>query len=149
MLLESTCLNCDNTFKYNPNHKRGKYCCCQCASDGRKKLYINEWILGKNSGGNGFQLSNHIRHYLLEQTKHKCPQCGWGEVNLHTGKVPLEIDHIDDDPFNHSYNNLQVLCPNCHSLKTKAPSKSKGGRYKNKTHPKYTILPDDPAREGT
>lgn len=137
-MAESICLSCSKFFKYKPSQSNGKYCCCQCAADGKRKHYISEWILGKNDGGNGFELSNHIRHYLLEQTNYKCPKCGWGEINPHTKKVPLEIDHIDDDPFNHSPSNLQVLCPNCHSLKTKPPSKSKGGRYKNKTHPKYT-----------
>lgn len=137
-MVESVCLTCSKLFKYKPSQSNGKYCSCQCAADGRKKEYINEWIIGKNSGGNGFQLSRHIRNYLLEQTGHNCPKCGWGELNIHTGKVPLEIDHIDDNPFNHSPSNLQVLCPNCHSLKTQPPNKSKGGRYKNKTHPKYT-----------
>lgn len=137
-MAESVCLTCFKLFKYKPSQSNGKYCSCQCAADGRKKEYINEWIIGQNSGGNGFQLSKHIRNYLLEQTGHNCPKCGWGEVNIHTGKVPLEIDHIDNNPFNHSPSNLQVLCPNCHSLKTQPPNKSKGGRYKNKTHPKYT-----------
>ena len=137
-MAESVCLTCSKLFKYKPSQSNGKYCSCQCAADGRKKEYINEWIIGKNSGGNGFQLSRHIRNYLLEQTGHNCPKCGWGELNIHTGKVPLEIDHIDDNPFNHSPSNLQVLCPNCHSLKTQPPNKSRGGRYKNKTHPKYT-----------
>ena len=66
-----------------------------------------------------------------------CSKCSWSGTNIHTGKVPLEIDHIDDDPFNHSSGNLQVLCPNCHSLKTQPPSKSMGGRYKNGGHPKH------------
>jgi hypothetical protein len=136
-MAEAICLNCSKTFKYNPSKSKGKYCCSQCAADGKKTEYINEWMLGKQSGGNGFYLSNHVRKFLLEQTNHKCPNCGWGEVNPHTGKVPLEVDHIDDNPFNHSPSNLQVLCPNCHSLKTLPPNKSKGGRYKNGTHPKF------------
>jgi hypothetical protein len=30
-------------------------------------------------------------------------------------KISLELDHIDWNRFNHQFNNLQLLCPNCHS----------------------------------
>ncbi len=137
MLLEATCLNCKTFFKYNPYHKKGKYCSNQCQQDHNKTLYITEWKQGLVSGGKSYNLSQYVRNYLIEDAGNKCSKCGWSGVNIHTGRTPLEIDHIDDDPFNHSPNNLQVLCPNCHSLKTQPPQKSKGGRYKNGTHPKY------------
>lgn len=133
----STCLNCSVIFTYNPYHKRGKYCSNQCRQDHFRTQYITEWKQGIVPGGNSYQLSQYVRNYLLEQSNFKCTKCGWSEINPHTGRVPLEIDHIDDDPFNHSPQNLQVLCPNCHSLKTKAPSSSKGGRYKDGSHPKH------------
>jgi 5-methylcytosine-specific restriction endonuclease McrA len=98
-------------------------------------LFVEEWKKG-GPGGNGYIVSNHVRRYLLEQSDYKCSCCGWSQVNPHTGNVPLEIDHIDNDPFNHSQDNLQVLCPNCHAVKTLPPNKSKGGRYKNGGHPK-------------
>lgn len=31
-------------------------------------------------------------------------------------KLPLELHHIDGDRFNNQLENLQILCPNCHSL---------------------------------
>ena len=140
MLLESTCLNCEIAFKYNPHHKKGKYCSNQCQQDYNKTIYIAEWKRGLVSGGKSYNLSQYVRNYLIEEAKNKCSKCGWSGVNIHTGRTPLEIVHIDDDPFNHSPENLQVLCPNCHSLKTQPPQKSKGGRYKNGTHPKYGRL---------
>ena len=140
MLLESTCLNCEIAFKYNPHHKRGKYCSNQCQQDYNKTIYIAEWKQGLVSGGKSYNLSQYVRNYLIEEAENKCSKCGWSGVNIHTGRTPLEIDHIDDNPFNHSPENLQVLCPNCHSLKTQPPQKSKGGRYKNGTHPKYGRL---------
>ena len=140
MKCKSNCLSCGIEFTYNNNHTNGKYCCSQCHADHRRQVYISEWLEGKQSGGNTYMLSQHVRNHLLEQSNYKCSQCGWGETNPHTKRVPLEIDHIDDDPYNHSPNNLQVLCPNCHSLKTKAPQSSKGGRYSKGTHPKYGRL---------
>ena len=37
-------------------------------------------------------------------------------MNPTTNKIPLEIHHIDGDYENNKLENLQVLCPNCHSL---------------------------------
>jgi hypothetical protein len=82
----------------------------------QQSQYINAWLDGQIDGGNGFQLSRHIRNYLLESSDNKCSQCGWSKINPHTGNIPLQIDHIDGNPHNHSVNNLRVLCPNCHSL---------------------------------
>jgi HNH endonuclease len=138
MKKESKCLNCDAKIVYNTNHQKGKYCNNKCQQKYVKKDYISKWLSGEISGGKSYNLSNYIRGYLLEQSNMCCSLCGWSKVNPHTGKVPLEIDHVDDNPFNHSPENLQVLCPNCHALKTKSPKSSPGGRYQNGSHPKYT-----------
>lgn len=39
-----------------------------------------------------------------------------GEVNPVTKLVPLQIHHIDGDCLNNNEDNLELLCPNCHSL---------------------------------
>jgi 5-methylcytosine-specific restriction endonuclease McrA len=31
-------------------------------------------------------------------------------------KLPLELHHKDGDHFNNEFDNLQILCPNCHSI---------------------------------
>ena len=112
----SICKGCSKEFSYNPAQKKGIYCCNKCQMQYQQKVYIDGWLKGEETGGTGFQLSRHVRHYLLECADNKCSQCGWGEVNSHTGNVPLQIDHIDGNPHNHKPKNLRVLCPNCHSL---------------------------------
>lgn len=57
-----------------------------------------------------------IRTYLFEKYHSKCQICGWDEINPFTGRVPLQIHHIDGDSCNNREENLQLLCPNCHSL---------------------------------
>ena len=58
-----------------------------------------------------------VRIYLIEQHgKEECWKCGWDEVHPVTGKVPLELNHIDGDWRNGTLENLEVICPNCHSL---------------------------------
>lgn len=52
-----------------------------------------------------------IREGLKEE---KCEICGvseWQGV-----KLPLELHHKDCDHFNNNFNNLMILCPNCHSI---------------------------------
>lgn len=44
----------------------------------------------------------------------KCECCGC--TNVWNGKpLTLELHHIDGDHMNNTFENLQVICPNCHS----------------------------------
>ena len=85
--------------------------------DSRYKEYIVRWKQGLESGMRGkTSISNNIRRYLFEKFNSKCSECGWCDVNPFTGKIPLEVEHIDGDFTNNNENNLLLLCPNCHSL---------------------------------
>ena len=107
--------NCINCGKEIVN--RNKFCSIKCQKEYEFKEYIDRWKAGKEDGLRGkYQLSLHIRTYLLRKYNHKCSKCGWGEVNQYTGNIPLEIEHIDGNFLNNSEENLIVLCPNCHSL---------------------------------
>lgn len=45
--------------------------------------------------------------------EYRCENCGISEWN---GKpINLEIHHVDGNHYNNSLDNLQILCPNCHS----------------------------------
>ena len=94
------------------------FCSRKCYMDNRYLNYIAMWKDGEVDGGAGNwgDVSDYIRRYLFEKNDNKCSICGWGEVNKFTGKVPLEIDHIDGNPLNHSESNLRLICPNCHAL---------------------------------
>lgn len=57
--------------------------------------------------------TNNIRYSLINIRGNKCEICGLEEWN---GKpITLELHHIDGDNTNHSLDNIQLLCPNCHS----------------------------------
>jgi len=45
-----------------------------------------------------------------------CQKCGWDKVSQHTGRVPLEFNHIDGNCENNDPVNIEVICPNCHAL---------------------------------
>lgn len=106
------CFNCNK-----PINKKFKYCSNKCQKEYQYKSYINKWKANQVSGMRGeFQVSSYIKTYLFEKYDNKCARCGWGEINIYTNKVPLEVEHIDGNFKNNNENNLTLLCPNCHSL---------------------------------
>lgn len=52
------------------------------------------------------------------------------EICLEKGRVTSasHVDHINGDAFNNSHDNLQSLCPSCHSRKTAAEDGGFGNR---------------------
>ena len=59
-----------------------------------------------------------LRRALLElNVPYQCNCCGISEWN--NSPLVLEIDHIDEQYWNNTRENLQFLCPNCHAQKTK------------------------------
>lgn len=107
------CLNCGKEL----TGRQTKYCCTKCQKEYQHKEYIQNWQQGLENGLKGqFGISNHIKHYMFEKNHYKCEKCGWGQVNSYTGTLPLEIHHKDGDYRNNKEDNLELLCPNCHSL---------------------------------
>lgn len=54
-----------------------------------------------------------IRSRMIKDGRNVCDICGistWNGV-----KITLEIHHVDGNNKNNTQNNLQMLCPNCHS----------------------------------
>lgn len=112
-ILDSKCLNCQAPI---PNSN--KFCSNQCHRDFQYKDYIKKWQKHEVTGikGKNGQLSNYVRRYIFEKFQSKCNKCGWSETNPYTNTIPLEIEHIDGNWENSYEENLDLLCPNCHSL---------------------------------
>ena len=65
---------------------------------------------------NEFISTPRLRKKLIQDgmKNHKCEMCG---IENWLGKdITLELHHIDGNRFNNDLSNLQILCPNCHSL---------------------------------
>jgi len=56
------------------------------------------------------------KKFLIHAGGNKCHQCGWDKVHPVTGIVPVQIHHKDGKASNNRCANVELLCPNCHSL---------------------------------
>lgn len=109
------CISCSQILQ----SRQKKYCSNKCQHDQQYQEYIAAWKKGQEDGNRGRKvklLSKHLRRYFIDKYKEKCLKCEWSERHAITGAVPLEIDHIDGNAQNNLESNLQLLCPNCHSL---------------------------------
>jgi len=110
---------CENTVKKGA----GIYCSFVCEGKHRTQKVL---VTLESDGvvGNIF-----LRKYLMKINDNKCQECGWGVPNPVLNKVCLDLHHIDGDSKNTRLSNVQLLCPNCHSL---TPTyKRVGGKHKS------------------
>lgn len=140
------CMVCPHTFSYEDRHKnycsvscsnKGRknvkhckscekelllsertYCSNRCQIEYQYREYIKRWLEGKETGyvGKTKQLSKYVRRYIYQVKGTKCSLCEWDERHPVDGSILTEIDHIDGKVENTVFENLRVLCPNCHSM---------------------------------
>ena len=128
------CLNCGKEL----SARAKKFCNNKCQSDYQYHQWVLRWKEGLESGITGqYQISHYLRRYLKEKFDNKCSKCGWSNINPYTNEVPLEVEHIDGNYLNNSEENLDLLCPNCHSLTATYKGANRGnGR---KARKKYNL----------
>ena len=135
----SNCLFCGKKL----TKSQTKYCSNSCQQQYQTNSYIQDWLNGEVDGLSGqYGLSKRIRDYKFKKANYQCELCGWGKINPFTNTLPLEIHHIDGNYKNNKEENLQVLCPNCHSLTETikgANKKGREGRDKYKARKNYCI----------
>lgn len=59
--------------------------------------------------------SSSLRRRLIDEglKQHRCETCL--RIEWNGQPIPLELDHIDGDRTNNLFENLRLLCPNCHA----------------------------------
>jgi len=57
-----------------------------------------------------------VRWRLFDKRGRKCEKCGWKKKNPFYNIIPVQVNHKDGNPDNNTKENLEILCPNCHSL---------------------------------
>lgn len=125
------CGNCGNILKKNARN----YCSLKCLYDYKRNEKIEKWKKEEWNGSkeNG-EISSIIRNYLLKEANYTCEQCDWDKINPKSGLPTVTIHHKDGSYKNNRPENLQVLCPGCHSLTDTYGSNNRGNgreyRYK-------------------
>ena len=99
----------------------------------RKRVqFIKDWKAGKVLGGSRTGLSDIVKAYLLDVCDNSCPACGYAGLNGN-GFPNLDMVHINDNPYDHSYGNIMPLCKNCHGeITVHGPQNNGKGRADNK-----------------
>jgi len=105
---ERNCLQCGTRLS---GRLKQKYCSHKCQ-------WIFSTLKAIIDSENGDRVTRAVayRKYLISIHGAKCMKCGWSEKNPITNTVPIEMNHIDGNSTNTKLNNLELLCPNCHSL---------------------------------
>lgn len=94
-----------------------------------------ELIFRNNSRATSYRVKQ-----LLFEYKHKektCEVCGLREWL--DRPIPLEVHHLDGNSHNNELQNLQILCPNCHSL----TDNYRGKKLKKQIEPTGTDINTD------
>ena len=126
-----TCRFCKINFL--PLSKESKYCSLNCSAQDRRKMRedeIENLIKSGRSLSTDLNNNNAIyRRYLIRKFGPKCMKCGWSKINQFSKKVPIELEHKDGNCINNNLDNLELLCPNYHSLSKfyKGANKRVGG----------------------
>jgi len=119
----ASCKNCGKEVKW----RSSIYCSRVCHKEHINTLWIKDWLAGRHDGVRGeLSTSTRIRNYMFKIKNSKCELCGWSEINPYTGLIPLELEHVDGNHKNNRPENLQLLCPNCHSLTATYKALNKG-----------------------
>lgn len=63
-----------------------------------------------------FIKSNTLKLRLIKEGffKHQCNKCK--QTEWLNNPIPIELHHKNGDHYNNDLNNLEILCPNCHSF---------------------------------
>lgn len=96
---DANCAFCGNHFKQD--RKRTLCCSKTCAGLLKKKKKFDAGI---------YCNSKSAKKELLTRTN-GCNRCGWNNL-----LSVLEIHHIDRNRSNNHISNLEILCPNCHTI---------------------------------
>lgn len=100
------CLNCESIIK-----TKKKYCNSECNISHKQSVLFEKIENGVTDLPN-----RNYKKYLINKYGNKCMMCGWNEIHKITGNVPIQLEHKDGDSKNNDLSNLELLCPNCHSL---------------------------------
>jgi 5-methylcytosine-specific restriction endonuclease McrA len=123
------CKNCNLLLKPAATRKSvgsKVFCNITCQHEFQAKKRIQDFLDGKYVGEFlQYRTGEWTRRFLIESFGYKCSCCG---IDSWQGKeVVLEVNHKDGDAKNNVLDNVEFLCPNCHSQTDTFRAKNKNG----------------------
>lgn len=117
------CMCCGVTFVKKRN-QFNIYCSNKCQKQYESQQRINEWLLTGKPAAKAA-----MKAFLFEEQGGKCAQCGI--PNVWNGKpLVFDLEHKDGNSKNDVRENLELICPNCHSQTDTYKGKNRGnGRH--------------------
>lgn len=114
--VKRTCQNCGEEFDAF-SHTKGTCCSKKCGGEyktkQRKISLRKELDEGKHDGRRPSCVAL-IKEMVADEHGNQCCLCD--QEPFHNGlPLSLQLDHIDGDPHNNRWDNLRLLCPNCHT----------------------------------
>lgn len=83
-------------------------------AESSKKFQLKDILEGKHPQYQSRKLKIRlIKENIFED---KCCKCGWSEKRPKDEFSTCELHHKNGNPKDHRLENLEILCPNCHSL---------------------------------
>jgi 5-methylcytosine-specific restriction endonuclease McrA len=113
------CKNCnkENSWKHSTTNT---YCDNKCQQEYQRTTNVQKWLSGENIKADRVT----FRSYLSERKGYFCDVCkitDWNGV-----AIMLQVDHIDGNAGNNTFDNLRLLCPNCHSQQDNWGGRNRG-----------------------
>lgn len=96
-----------------------------------KEYPLEDILSGKYPQYHTYKLGKRLIKENIKEAK--CEICN--NTNWNNELIPLELDHIDGNPYNHLLTNLRLICPNCHAQTS---------TYRNKIRKSPACLPISP-----
>lgn len=119
------CTYCGSDVKRSRTFTGAVFCNNKCQNAHNKDVSIQNWLLtGENIPG-----KKTLKEWLLKEQDNKCNNCGippmWDNKPL-----VFDLEHKDGNSENNHRDNLELLCPNCHSQTATFKGRNRGnGRY--------------------
>ena len=130
----SSCNYCGADFKPGRNTK-AKFCSLACQGAKKSQQVIDTWL--ENPCVETFYVASFmprgtIRRYLIRLHGGRCSRCRWGKKHREADLPALEIEHKDGNWKNCHPENIDIICPNCHSLTDTYKARNRGNGRKHR-----------------
>ena len=102
----------------------GVFIAAKSCSNAHKEDKFAKAFLSNSLGGN--VSTRAIRKFLIRTLGECCQECDWAIKHSVTGRVPLEVNHVDGNAENNCPDNVKLICPDCHALTPNYRNLNKG-----------------------